>query len=233
MSVISIAIQLFVLLFAITVHEASHGWAANKLGDPTAYNLGRVTLNPIAHIDPIGTILLPILISLVGLPAFGWAKPVPVNPYNLRYPRRDNLWISFAGPAANCAVALAAFVILLLMKFLNPGVNEFLKLVVRMFYKNPEVLRSALPHGLYPLQGLALILYFAVLINIYLGVFNLIPIPPLDGSGILMGLLSEEAAVRYDRIRPFGFLLVIMLIYLGVLNIVIAPIQVVIDILLG
>jgi len=233
MSVISIAIQLFVLLFAITVHEASHGWAANKLGDPTAYNLGRVTLNPIAHIDPIGTILLPILISLVGLPAFGWAKPVPVNPYNLRYPRRDNLWISFAGPAANCAVALAAFVILLLMKFLNPGVNEFLKLVVRMFYKNPEVLRAALPHGLYPLQGLALILYFAILINIYLGVFNLIPIPPLDGSGILMGLLSEEAALRYDRIRPFGFLLVIILIYLGVLNIVIAPIQVVIDILLG
>jgi Zn-dependent protease len=233
MNIVSIAIQLFVLLFAITVHEASHGWAANRMGDPTAFNLGRVTLNPIAHIDPLGTILLPILISLVGLPAFGWAKPVPVNPYNLRNPRRDNVWISFAGPAANGLVALACFIILLILKFVSPAVDQFLKVVVHTLYKNPEILRSALPGGFFILQGLALLLYFAVLINIYLAVFNLIPIPPLDGSGVLMGLLSEEAAIKYDRIRPYGFLLVIGIIYMGVLNFIIVPIQLFIDLLLG
>jgi Zn-dependent protease len=233
MNVISIVIQLFILLFAITIHEASHGWAANKMGDPTAYNLGRVTMNPLAHIDPLGTVILPLLISLVGMPAFGWAKPVPVNPYNLRNPRRDNIWISFAGPAANMLAALASFVILLVLKFLDPGVNRFLKIVVRTLFKNPEILRAALPHGLYPLEGLALILYFAVLINIYLAVFNLIPVPPLDGSGILLGLLSDDAAQRYDRLRPFGFFIVLALIYLGFLNLIIVPIQIFIDIMLG
>jgi len=233
MNIVSIAVQLFVLLFAITVHEASHGWAANKMGDPTALNLGRVTLNPIAHIDPLGTILLPILISLVGLPAFGWAKPVPVNPYNLRNPRKDNVWISFAGPAANGLVALASFIVLLILKFVSPDVNQFLKVVVHTLYKNPEILRSALPSGFFLFQGLALLLYFAVLINIYLAVFNLIPIPPLDGSGVLMGMLSEEAAIKYDRIRPYGFLLVLGIIYMGVLNLIIVPIQLFIDLLLG
>ena len=91
MDIFSIALQLFVILFAITVHEASHGWAANKMGDPTAYNMGRVTLNPIAHIDPIGTVLLPVMLVIMGAPPFGWAKPVPVNPMNLRNPRRDHL----------------------------------------------------------------------------------------------------------------------------------------------
>jgi Zn-dependent protease len=233
MSAISVAIQLFVLLFAITVHEASHGWAAYRMGDPTAHNLGRVTINPLAHIDPIGTVLLPLMLALIGLPAFGWAKPVPVNPRNLRNPRRDNLWISFAGPAANMLVASAAFLILLVLKILNPGVNRFLRIVVRTLFKNPEVLRAALPRGLYPLEGLALVLYFLVLINIYLAVFNMIPVPPLDGSGILMGLLSDRAAARYDRLRPFGFLIVVAFIYLGLLNIIIAPIQIFIDVLLG
>ena len=95
------AIQIFVLLFAITIHEAAHGWAAYKLGDPTAYLQGRVTLNPIAHIDPFGTVLLPLILVAFGAPAFGWAKPVMVNPYNLRNPKRDNLWISAAGPFSN------------------------------------------------------------------------------------------------------------------------------------
>ena len=224
MNIVSIAIQLFVLLFAITVHEASHGWAANRMGDPTAFNLGRVTLNPIAHIDPLGTILLPILISLVGLPAFGWAKPVPVNPYNLRNPRRDNVWISFAGPAANGLVALACFIILLILKFVSPAVDQFLKVVVHTLYKNPEILRSALPGGFFILQGLALLLYFAVLINIYLAVFNLIPIPPLDGGQILGRLLPAGWQRAWDQLARFSFAIMIGLLFLGVPYMLFAPV---------
>ncbi len=199
MDILTIVVSLFVVLFAITIHEASHGWAANKLGDPTAAALGRVTLNPIAHIDPIGTVLVPAFLVIMGAPAFGWAKPVPVNPYNLKNPRRDNLWISFAGPASNLMVAFAALSLILVLKALAP-----------------TVLR---------LEGLLLILYLTALINAFLAVFNLIPIPPLDGSGILSGLLSSQAAEKYDRIRPYGFFILLIMIYAGALNIVISPIQ--------
>src|SRR4030042_4307209 len=112
MNIVTLIISLFVLLFAITVHEAAHGWAAAKFGDLTAQSMGRVTLNPIAHIDPIGTVLLPLLLVIAGAPPFGWAKPVPVNPFNLRNPRRDNLWISAAGPISN--ILAAAFSLLAL-----------------------------------------------------------------------------------------------------------------------
>jgi len=211
----------FALLFAITVHEASHGWAANKLGDPTAYSLGRVTLNPIAHIDPIGTIIFPLILIMMGAPPFGWAKPVPVNPLNLRNPRRDNLWISAAGPASNLSVAAISLIVIVILKIINPNVGYFLR--VSLFGT------SGLPKGFYPIEGLALILYFIVYINCLLAVFNLIPIPPLDGSGILMGFLSEEAAQRYDRIRPFGFIILLALIYIGLLRIVMLPISMIIN----
>jgi Zn-dependent protease len=217
MSVITIVISLFVLLFAITVHEASHAWAAKKMGDFTAASLGRVSLNPLAHIDPFGTIILPLILVLFRFPAFGWAKPVPVNPYNLRNPRRDNLWISIAGPTANFLVAGVSLLVILILKFLNPNIKAFLQ----SFLVGP----SGLPRGFYPLEGLALILFYAILINLYLGVFNLIPVPPLDGSGVILGLLSSEAAQRYERIRPYGFLIIIGLIYLGVLNLIIRPIE--------
>lgn len=233
MNVFSIAIQLFVVLFAITIHEAAHGWAAYRLGDPTAHNLGRVSLNPIVHIDPIFTILVPLLLALTGMPAFGAAKPVPVNPYNLRNPRRDNIWISLAGPAANGLAALGAFLLLIVLKFAHPGVAHFLKVLTRTFFKSPDVLRAALPKGFFPLEGLALVLYFVVLINIYLAVFNLIPVPPLDGSGILMGVLPDRLAERYERIRPYGFFLVMALVLMGVLSMIVAPIEIFIDVILG
>jgi Zn-dependent protease len=224
MNPIEIAISLFVLLFAITVHEAAHGWAAKRMGDPTAYDLGRVSLNPLVHIDPIGTVVLPLMLVLIGAPAFGWAKPVPVNPYNLRYPRRDNLIISAAGPAANFLTSFTAMVLLLVLKFSVPGVRAFLQ--------SPALFRAILPQGFYPLQGLALILYFAVIINIYLAVFNMIPVPPLDGSGILLGVLSDRAAARYDKLRPYGFFIVLGLLYLNVLDIIILPLNVLISLLL-
>ena len=213
MNIINIVISLFVLLFAITIHEAAHGWMASKFGDDTARSMGRVTLNPIAHIDPIGTVLLPILLVIINAPVFGWAKPVPVNPFNLRDPRRDNLYISAAGPMANILAAAFSLVAILLIKSLSPGASAFL------------LGRGGFADGFHPLGSLILIFFYSALINMYLVVFNLIPVPPLDGSGVLMGLLSEEAAQQYDRLRPYGFLIVIGLIYLGVLNAIIRPVQ--------
>ena len=217
MDIVNIVISLFVLLFAITVHEAAHAWSAKKFGDPTAAALGRATLNPLAHIDPIGTVFLPLLLVLIRAPVFGWAKPVIVNPYNLKNPRRDNLWISLAGPAANLTAAAVALVSILLLKVLSPGLTGFLRSFL--------VYKQGFARGFFPLQGLALILFYAVLVNTYLAVFNLIPVPPLDGSGVLMGLLPLEAAQRYERIRPFGFIIVLFMIYIGVLDIIIRPIQ--------
>jgi Zn-dependent protease len=194
----SIIISLFVVLFAITIHEAAHGWAAYKMGDPTAYSMGRVTLNPIAHIDLFGTIILPVLMVIMGAPPFGWAKPVPVNPYNLKNPRRDNLIISAVGPLSNLSVALVAFIMIQILKAANPN----------LLYGDYSSL----------LSGLFMILYYFVLINVILAVFNMIPIPPLDGSGVLMGFLSPEAAQKYERLQPYGFFIVLLLLMTGIIG---------------
>ncbi len=218
MDFVSIIISLFVLLFAITVHEAAHGWAAWKLGDPTAYAMGRVSLNPAAHIDLFGTIILPVLLVILHAPAFGWAKPVPVNPVNLRNPRRDNMWISLAGPASNLSVAAISLAFLFILKLVRPGTTQFLRAYL--------IQEQRFPAGFYPLEGLTLILFYAILVNAYLAVFNLIPVPPLDGSGVLSGLLSDRASERYDRIRPFGLIIVLLLVSLGVLDIITKPLTI-------
>lgn len=215
MNILTIAISLFVILFAITIHEAAHGWAANRLGDPTAKMLGRVTLNPIPHIDPIGTVLLPAMLVIMGAPPFGWAKPVPVNPLNLKDPKRDNLFISAAGPIANLSAAFLAIILLKILKAAVPSVNYFLYSYLS---------GRGMPQGIQPLEGLSLILFFGVYLNVILAVFNLIPIPPLDGSGILIGLVSEEIAQKIETLRPFGFIIVLGLLYLGVFRLIIRPI---------
>lgn len=191
-------ISLFVVLFAITVHEASHGWAALKMGDPTAFHMGRITLNPIRHIDPVGTILLPLILIIMGAPPFGWAKPVPVNPLNLKDPRKDNLIISIAGPASNISVAVVAFIILKILMNLNPS----------LLYTGGGGMSSLL-------SPIIMLVYYTIVINVILAFFNLIPIPPLDGSGVVMGLISEEAAQKYEQIRPYGFFILILLIMTG------------------
>jgi len=233
MNILFIVMQLFIVLFAITIHEASHGWSANRMGDPTALNLGRVTLNPIAHIDPIGTILLPVLMSITGLPAFGWAKPVPVNPYNLRNPRRDNIWISFAGPAANLLAATGALILLVLLKVVSADAAMFLKNLVAFLKLKAGFMVPILPQGFHLAEGLVLFLFMFLIMNCYFAVFNLIPVPPLDGSGVVMGLLSDEAAQRYDRLRPYGFFIVIFLVYMGFLSLIIEPVKFLIFIFLG
>lgn len=234
MNIVSIVLQLFVLLFAITVHEASHGWAARRMGDPTAASLGRVSLNPLVHIDPINTIILPIMLTLFHLPAFGMAKPVPVNPRNFRDPRRGTLWVSFAGPGSNLLVAAAAYISLLLLKLLVPRVDYFIKLMVGGFFRQLGFYLPVLSKGFYPLEGLCLLLLMMILINSYLAMFNLIPIPPLDGSGILMGLISESTAARLAQINPWiGILIVFFLINIGLLEIIMFPVKLFVAVTLG
>jgi Zn-dependent protease len=190
----SIAIGLGIILVALSVHEAAHAWSADRLGDPTARLLGRVTLNPIKHIDPIGTVLMPALMIATGLPILGWAKPVPVNISRLGHPRRDFMIVAAAGPLSNIAQALVAAVV-----------------VRALFFGGADM-------GLWP----AILLRFMYL-NLILAFFNLIPVPPLDGGNVLAGLLPRPAAAVFERIRPFGFLVLYALIFTDVLFALILP----------
>ncbi|WP_420209322.1 site-2 protease family protein [Candidatus Electronema sp. JC] len=181
-------------LFALTLHELAHGYAALRLGDPTAKNEGRLTLNPLSHLDPFGTIAF-FLISI------GWAKPVPVNPAYFRNPSKGMLAVALAGPGANLLLALASALAVKLLLLLPPASPWLISLLV------PAVNMAAA----------------SVWINIMLMVFNCLPIPPLDGSKVLMGLLPPDAALRYARMEPYGFLLVLLLSYTGVLGGIIGP----------
>ena len=174
-----------VLLFSLTVHEAAHAWTADKLGDPTARMLGRVSLNPLVHVDPIGTILFPLLAIVAGVPLIGWAKPVPVTVQKLRHTRRDYVLVAAAGPASNLTLAVIA------------------ALVLRLMPVSPMTLGE--PNVTVPIASM---LSRALYINVLLAVFNMIPIPPLDGGNVIGGLLPRPLAYRFDSlIRPYGFIL--------------------------
>ena len=193
MELSSILIGFGIVIVALTIHEAAHAWTADRLGDPTARLLGRVSLNPIVHIDPIGTILLPLLAMFSGLPILGWAKPVPVNISRLRHHRRDFMIVAAAGPASNI---LQAFVIAGVFRVLyDPSASDLL----------PAILKDA------------------VTTNLILAFFNLIPIPPLDGGNVLAGLVPESAARVIDQFRQFGFIALYALMLSGILTELIMP----------
>lgn len=188
-----------VLLFSLTIHEMAHAVTADWYGDPTARRLGRISLNPLVHLDPVGSVLLPLMAFYLGGFIFGWAKPVPVNTANLQNHRRDFLVIAAAGPASNIVMAIGA-----------------------------SALLGLVPGGLGAAEGtpavLATLLLFMVQFNLILAVFNMLPIPPLDGGNVLAGLLPETLAASYDRlIRPFGFLILIVLMATGWLSRIIGP----------
>ena len=195
-----IAVIILPLLFAITLHEAAHGWIANKLGDKTALMMGRVTLNPIKHIDLFGTIILPILMLILSkfTFAFGWAKPVPVTWQNLKKPRRDMALVAIAGPMANLLMALFWAAIAKLSLVFGVGVvNPIGKNVAAFFYN----------------AGL-----FGISINVILMILHLIPIPPLDGSRIVSSILPPKASYMYSRIEPYGIWILLALLVFGLLG---------------
>ena len=187
----TVAVYALPVLFAITVHEAAHGYAARHFGDDTAWKMGRVTLNPAKHIDPMGTIVMPLLLYFAtsGAFLFGYAKPVPVRFGNLHNPKRDMIWVALAGPGANLVMALLWGILFYLLR--GAGVEE--------------------------------VFFFAMCkagigMNVGLFVFNLVPLPPLDGGRIMVGLLPMKQAMAFSRIEPYGFFIVIALIYLQVLD---------------
>jgi Zn-dependent protease len=209
---VDILFQLIVFLFAISVHESAHAWMANRCGDPTARMLGRISLNPIKHIDPIGTILLPAIALFTHIPVLGWAKPTPVDPRNFRNPVRDDILTAVVGPISNFVVATAATLVLAAIAVIAPSGRLIMQGAI-----NHIVLSNS------ALVPLSLFVYELLVINVVLAVFNLIPVPPLDGSHVLRHFLSEPIRRAYDTI---GWLGLLALIYLapGLLSALIGPV---------
>lgn len=188
-SLVEFLIQFIFFLISASVHESSHAWTAFKFGDPTAKLQNRVSLNPVNHIDILGTVIIPFMVFLSGVPIIGWARPTPVNPSNFQNPRKDGMFVSGAGPLSNLLSAAFLSVLWHASFSLIPGAGAIALLFCYVFATG-------------------------ILVNLMLAVFNLVPIYPLDGSGVLEGLLPEEWAQAYERMRPYGFIVLLVLFYL-------------------
>jgi len=199
-NVAQIFIDLSVLLFSLTVHEMAHAWTADRAGDPTARRLGRVSLNPVVHADPIGTILFPLIAMVSGAPLIGWAKPVPVNLRYLHHPRRDYMLVAAAGPVSNLVLAIFAAILLAIVPVSPQTMGE----------SNVSV-------------PIATLLTRLVNLNVLLAVFNMLPIPPLDGGNVLAGLLPPNFAELFNKIRPYGFVLLYALILSNGFRLIVVP----------
>jgi len=195
------------LLFAMVLHEYAHGWVANRCGDPTAKLQGRLTMNPLAHIDPFGTIILPLLCLLMpGGFLLGWAKPVPIDPRNMGQPRRDMALVAAAGPAMNLVLAVGSALLYALLLSIDPTIENYLS-------KSEQAPIPDTWHQMF-LQPIAVMSVYSVLINVLLMLFNLLPLPPLDGGRILTSLLPDTAAMALRRVEPYGMFILMGLIIL-------------------
>jgi Zn-dependent protease len=201
----SISYKALPLLFAMVLHEFAHGWVADKCGDPTAKMRGRLTLNPLAHIDPLGTIIVPLLCLLLpGSFLFGWAKPVPIDARNMRQPRRDMALVAAAGPGMNVLLAVASGVLLAVLLSMDP---TLLSTDSRKHIGDANSSSATIV-----LLPLAVMAFYSVLVNVFLGVFNLMPIPPLDGGRIMVSLLPPRPAMVLARLEPYGMMVLVGLL---------------------
>jgi len=206
-----VLIQIAVLIASLSVHEAAHAWASSRLGDPTAERLGRLSLNPAVHVDPVGTLLFPLIAILTNLPLIGWAKPVPVDSRFLAHPKRDFALIAAAGPASNVVMAVAGATVLIFLPGVAPGDIAGRTVMTPLF------------------QFLDLF----VVINVLLALFNMIPVPPLDGGNVLIGVLPRAGARVIEQARPYGFLILYALMLTGMLNTLLGPVAYFLLALLG
>jgi Zn-dependent protease len=215
-----VLVALGILIFSISVHESAHAWMAFRLGDPTAKYLGRITLNPFAHIDPIGTVFLPLVFLLTAHSLLGWAKPTPFNPWNLKNPRRDAALISLAGPASNLLIA-TLIAIPFRLGFFNLNSIQLLSIIGNI-KENPQLFFSYTPS-----EKLILLLCLILFLNVLLTVFNLIPIHPLDGFKVVGGLLPKDLYYQWITLEQYGPILLLFIIFFGspLLSAILGPIS--------